>query len=214
MKRFACIVLVFAAAGCDQGLNTPTRDASRSESGAPRRGPSLIDAGIAPDVSPVPDTIIRVDAGVVPDTVIAPEVQSLDSVPQADLQPIGTDAQTLPDGMAYPHDIAPNDAIPCMQQVIANGYASDKASCATLAAQGMKATGDWIVVNACVAFIDCLAANAPACASWESGDCFCLADNHLRPGPQEFYDGSYHGPGYQPLIDLIAPYCPTFFPNS
>jgi hypothetical protein len=147
--------------------------------------------------APAPPDGGSVDAGridVVPaaDTAVAsgPEVQIAIDV-------TGVDAIVPLDGLALPHDVSPVDGVPCMQQIVAAGYASDKSSCATWTIA--KVSAPYTSQTACVALIDCYAAN-PACLSWyTTTDCDCI------------YRIPYHSADWVPLMDLITPFCPSFF---
>jgi hypothetical protein len=113
----------------------------------------------------------------------------------------GIDSSQIVDTSATPDARTTLDGLPCMQQVVANGYASDKASCATW--KGMNVAPGWTLPAACVHLIDCYAANPTLCKKWsgtsEETCAFCMAD------------GVFRGGDWQPLIDIISPFCPMFF---
>ena len=129
----------------------------------------------------------------------------LDTGAPIDTKPQIADVQPLPDGLSYPHDVVVAATVPCMQQVVANGYASDKASCATWKLKLNEPYNSQLAVpytsqTACVALIDCYVANSSTCTNWYSqacGDCLSVL-------PVAVQD-------WQPAMDLIAPFCPTFF---
>jgi len=228
MNRFlglGFLVLLLGCASEGVGIGVETLDATSESMAAPRRSGGQ-DAGSAPDLLPglpdtisIPDTTPALDTRSAPDVIAAPDGVPVDSRPPldsgtpdriADATPI-SDAKVLPDGLSYPHDIAPTPATPetCMQQVIANGYASDKASCATW---NIKLNEDYIAQNpeyagprtpseACVFIINCFAAKPDVYTNWyKLPDCSCTC-----PIP---FKGS---PDWTQLMEIISPFCPTFF---
>ena len=222
MNRFAGLGFLVLLLGCAQeGVGIGVEATDTLPNVAPRRGG--YDAGSAPDSLPgasdtiaIPDTTPVLDTRFVSDVIAVPDGISVDSRPPldsstpdriADATPI-SDVQVLPDGLSYPHDIAPTPATSetCMQQVILNGYASDKASCATLetAPPGYHTTISGVTVEAaCVWLIDCYAANV-ACTGWYASgiDCPCLGMSGLAPKSGLA--------AWTALIDIITPFCPTF----
>ena len=177
MKRFACIIVVLVA-GCsfdEAALRAPALDAG---SNPPLRGPAVFDAGTAPDLRTAPDTVAI-----------------------ADLKPQTVDTLTVPDTRCA------LDSLPasCMQQVVANGYASDKASCATWDLKftepyNSKLAVPWTSQSACKFIIDCFAAKPDVYTSWaKQPNCDCTCPIPLS------------APDWQPLIDIVSPFCPTFF---
>jgi hypothetical protein len=125
----------------------------------------------------------------------------------ADTLAVPSDTQPSPDGLSYPHDVIVTDAVPCMQQVIANGYASDKASCMTwkwtfTEPYNSNLAVPWTSESACKFIIDCFAAKPNVYTSWyKQPDCDCTC-----PIP-----GGGGKDGWQPLYDIISPFCPAFF---
>jgi hypothetical protein len=215
------------------GIDVEMPDASPLNTAAPRRGVGY-DAGTAPDLLPgAPDTLAILDATptpdiistsdviaaldthapdviAAPDTISSPDTITPRDLGVADVTPI-SDAKVLPDGLSYPHDIAPVPATPttCMRQVIANGYASDKASCATweiklnetYIAEHPEYTGPRTSQAACVFIIDCFAAKPDVYTNWyKQPDCDCTC-----PIP---FKGS---PDWTQLMSIVSPFCPTFF---
>lgn len=225
MNRFAGLGFLVFLLGCAQeGVGIGVEATDTLPNVAPRRSGGQ-DAGSVPDLPPgspdtlvIPDTIPTMDTRVAPDVIAAPDALSaldvlapLDSgAPDriADATPI-SDVKVLPDGLSYPHDIAPNTTTPCMQQVIDNGYASDKASCATwniklnedYIANTPTYTGPRTALEACMFIIDCFAAKPDVYTNWyKQPDCNCTC-----PIP---FKGS---PDWTQLMEIVSPFCPTFF---
>jgi hypothetical protein len=186
MTRFACIIVVLVA-GCsfdEAALRVPAPDAGVD---ALILGVPGHDAGSAPDLRAMPDAFSSADLGAPNDV----KLQTADALPVSD-------AKALPDGLSYPHDVVVATGVPCMQQVIANGYASEKASCATWVTA--KVVTPWTSQTACVALIDCYVTNPTSCSNWSDGACPCLNAAHYA-GPTDF----------GPLRDIVEPFCPNFF---
>lgn len=200
MLRSLALASVLSLLGCAaEGVKAPDVQAPDADSDlqATRRG--VPDAG-SPDVVPFPDTRPAVDVQPKFDTQVGVDAQPLiDTQPQ----PAEVQTDTLPDGISYPHDLGVlQDGVLCMKQLVANGYASDKESCATIGARGFAvgpgATSK-TVEGACIELIDCLVAN-PNCTWYNSVP--CINSSFLDRGSS---------PNWTPLGDLIKPFCPTFF---
>lgn len=232
MYRFVIVLLV--SLGCaSEGIDVVTTDVQAPELPGVRR--ARTDAGAMPDMivaapdAGTPDTLPPPADTRPADTLASPDTLTADLVPAPDTRPVDTtppdatpaldaqapidaippsDSQALPDGLSYPHDIVPNATTPCMQQVIDNGYASDKASCATwniklnetYIAQHPEYMGPRTSQEACMFIINCFAANPGIYTSWEEQpDCNCTCPI------------AFGGVDWVPLRDIIAPFCPTFF---
>jgi hypothetical protein len=203
-------VFVFGCATEKDGLAVLEPDTSALGTRAPGR--SRGDAGVAPDVIAAVDVILAIDTR--PADVLTVDVLMADVLPAPDTRiPVDTtpvtDTLTLPDGLSYPHDIVPNTTTPCMQQVIDNGYASDKASCATwkirmnadYIAQHPEYTGPRTSIEACKFMIDCFAAKPDVYTNWYTQpDCSCTCPIAILGAVD-----------WAPLIDIVTPFCPTFF---
>jgi hypothetical protein len=179
MNRFASIIFVFVV-GCaaeGQGIDVPF-DSTSTSSKVPLRGPSGYDASPA----------------------------SIDAGANVDLGTLGDTRSQTVDMVVAPDTRVALDGLPCMQQVVANGYASDKASCATWTTAeftepyNSQLPVPWTARTACVALIDCYAANPTKCTSWADGNCPCIY-------PIPFNMRTDFGA----LRDIIAPFCPAFF---
>jgi hypothetical protein len=198
-------VFVFGCATEKDGLAVLEPDTSALDTHAPGR--SRGDAGVTPDVIATMDVIstidtrpadvLMVDTSPVPDTRVPSDTTAV------------IDTLTLPDGLSYPHDIAPNTTTPCMQQVIDNGYASDKASCATwkirmndaYIAEHLEYAGPRTSIEACKFMIDCFAAKPDVYTNWYTQpDCSCTCPIAILGAVD-----------WAPLIDIVTPFCPTFF---
>jgi hypothetical protein len=195
MTRFACIIVVLVS-GCSFDVNALRAPALDAGLDPPRLGSAGVDAGTAPDLRMMPDTIANVDSVLLGDT----KPQNTDSGTFTDTKP--QIADTLP---TLPIDTqAPPDTLSCMQRVVANGYASDKASCATGRIKfeepyNSNLAVPWTSQSACKFIIDCFAAKPDVYTSWHKQpncDCTC-------PIP---------GAGYEQLLaDIVTPFCPAFF---
>jgi hypothetical protein len=209
VNHIACIIFLFLV-GCSAGQAGTALHLSRGQ--APAQNSLVgVDAGFAPDTMAVlPDAIANVDTVVLvdvkpqsTDTVSRQDTQFVDALPASN--DVRADTQVLPDGLSYPHDVVVTDAVPCMQQVVANGYASDKASCATWNLKFTEPYNSnlavpWTSQSACEFIINCFAAKPDVYTSWRAQtDCNCTC-----PIP-------FSGVDWQPLIDIITPFCPTFF---
>jgi hypothetical protein len=178
MNHIASIVFVLVA-GCaaeGQGIDVPS-DPTSTISKVPLRGPSGYDAGVA-----APDTGVNIDLGT----------------------PGDTGSQAV-DVLVVPDARVSLDGLPCMQQVVANGYASDRASCSTWNLKLTEPYNSQLPVpytsqTACKALIDCYVVNSNACTNWHTQACSsCLGSLPISVND------------WQPLINIITPFCLTFF---
>lgn len=196
MNRIACIIVVLVAGCAAEGVDIGVS-----------RGPTSVDAGIdvqGVDVTTPSDATTSLDVGLTDTNSSTQDAGFADATDDARIVETFVDAQTLPDGLSYPHDLTVTSGVPCMQQVVANGYASDKASCATWKVDFDKIANSKRVVpytsqTACMALIDCFAAHL-ACTNWYQPACgSCVA---AMP--------EVSGLNWQPLFDIVLPFCPTF----
>jgi len=185
VNRIACIIVVLVA-GCsfdEAALHTVGLDAAGST--PPGRGPAgNLDAGVdvltVPDVQPQTSDVLSRSDTLQPDTL-----QSPDSMRDVQVSEAPGDAQVISDGLSSRHDVVVTDAVPCMQQVVANGYASAGSACAE--AQN---------VSACVAMIDCFLANRAMCSTYV--DCTVCRASIPNPPPAGL------------IATITRPFCPGF----